>query len=117
MTDKNRPMTDAEIVAEYRQAKAPMKQIGILADQNLCSKRDIVAVLQSAGCDVPKNYQKLPKVETPEEPARPAQLLNLDNAALDAIKAMLPVEGCTSEEALNYVVKVHAILEFLEVMR
>ena len=32
-------MTPGEIVTEYRQAKNRMKQISILADQNLCIPR------------------------------------------------------------------------------
>jgi len=35
-------MTKDQIIMEYKQAKAPMKQIAILADQNLCKKKEIV---------------------------------------------------------------------------
>ena len=49
-------MTAGEIAAEYRQAKQPLKQIGILADLNCCSKREIVEILRSEGCELPKNY-------------------------------------------------------------
>ena len=47
-------MSNDEIVTEYRQAKAPQKQIGILADLNRCSKQEIVAVLAAAGVELPK---------------------------------------------------------------
>lgn len=57
-------MTNAEIVAEYRQAAAPLKQISILADENMCARSDIVEILREAGCELPKIY--LPKKKTPE---------------------------------------------------
>lgn len=53
-------MSNAEIVAEYRQAKTPMKQIGILADQNQCSKKEIVKILLEAGETVPQNFLSKP---------------------------------------------------------
>ena len=53
-------MTNEEIVREYRQAKAPMKQIGILADENQCTKKEIVAILLEAGETVPKNFLNKP---------------------------------------------------------
>lgn len=49
-------MTNEEIVREYRQAKTPMKQIGILANLNQCSKKDIVKILLEAGETVPQNF-------------------------------------------------------------
>lgn len=51
-------MSNADIVREYKAAKTPMKQIGILADQNLCKKKDIVEILMKEGCEVPKFYTK-----------------------------------------------------------
>ena len=42
-------MTDAEICKEYREAKRPKQQIGILADLNECTRRDIVKVLVARG--------------------------------------------------------------------
>ena len=50
-------MTNEEIIREYREAKSPTKQIGILADQNQCSRKDILAILQEAGCEVPGWYR------------------------------------------------------------
>ena len=58
-------MTNEEIIRDYKQAAAPMKQIGILADLNQCSRQDIVKILREAGCELPKLYDKK-KVETPE---------------------------------------------------
>ena len=58
-------MTDNEIINEYRLAKAKQKQIGILADLNVCSKREIVDVLARAGEKLPGNFgpRQKPKVE------------------------------------------------------
>ena len=56
-------MTNEEIIRDYREAKAPMKQIGILADMNCCTRKEIVAILVDAGLKVPKLYQKRPNAE------------------------------------------------------
>ncbi len=58
-------MTPEEIVREYREAKSPMKQIGILADENACTKREIVRILLEAGEEVPGQF-----LRKKEEPAR-----------------------------------------------
>lgn len=52
-------MTNEElaIVREYKAAKQPLKQIGILAELNECSKEEIVRILREAGCDLPKQYR------------------------------------------------------------
>lgn len=52
-------MTKEEILREYRGAKQPMKQIGILADENACAKQEIVKILLEAGETVPPQF--LPK--------------------------------------------------------
>ena len=44
-------MTANEILRDYRAAKSPMKQIGILADVNCCEKRDIVNILLEHAID------------------------------------------------------------------
>jgi hypothetical protein len=46
-------MTNEEIIREYREAKTPLKQIGILADENQCSRGKIVEILRAAGMDLP----------------------------------------------------------------
>lgn len=60
-------MTNEEIVREYRQAAHPARQIGILADQNECKKKDIVEILCEAGCKLPGYYDK----KQPKAPAEP----------------------------------------------
>lgn len=110
-------MTNDDIVKEYLEAKNRMAQIGILADQNLCKKKDIVAVLMEAGVDVPKQF--LPKKAAPEAPAVAAPATpyfteSLRLAAMETIEKMLPSEECSGGEALTFISKVHAILGFME---
>ncbi len=54
-------MTDQEIVREYREAKTPLKQIGILADENQCSRGKIVDILRAAGAELPAVYREKAK--------------------------------------------------------
>ena len=87
MPDTNkdpRPMTDGEIVAEYKQAKSPMKQIAILADLNCCTKKEIVQVLLDAGCSVPGQY--LPKAKK-DEVAKIAQTEKTKSDKVSAFSA------------------------------
>lgn len=110
-------MTHDDIVKEYLEAKVPMKQIAILADQNLCKKKEIVAILLEAGCDVPKQY--LPKEKkaeaapdpTPQETPFEEQM---KLAALEAIERMLPEEDCSGGEAITFISKIHAIIGFMK---
>ena len=54
-------MSNAEIASLYRQAKTPLKEIGVLADLNTCSRNEIVEILRSEGCELPGNYSQKPK--------------------------------------------------------
>lgn len=58
-------MTNEElaIVREYKAAKQPLKQIGLLADLHECSKDEIVRILREAGCELPKQYSRIVKRE------------------------------------------------------
>lgn len=67
-------MTNEEIVRDYRVAKNRTKQIGILADVNMCSKREIVEILLEMGEEVPGNFLSkgkkkaaVPEEEEPEQ--------------------------------------------------
>lgn len=99
-------MTDEEIIREYRQAKQPLKQIGILAEENLCDKKEIVAILRAAGCNLPQQYdQARHKVKKqPDEEANPAaepsgpQVRDHYTQACDAIFRMM--ETADSHERL-----------------
>ena len=71
-------MTENEIVKSYKQATKKVQQIGILADLNLCSKKEIRAILESHGCEVPhygnrytkpKEATKQTKSKKPEQPS------------------------------------------------
>ena len=57
-------MTNEEICREYRQAKRPKRQIGILADLNEVPRRDIVKILMAAG-EI-KEAPKTAKILMPE---------------------------------------------------
>ena len=59
-------MTKEEILQEYREAKYPMKQIGILADENQCSRREIADLLLAAGAELAPQYMKK---KLPQPPA------------------------------------------------
>ena len=61
-------MTDEEICRDYRAAAAPLKQIGILADLNQCSKERIKQILIKGGCELPGNMRPKPKKEKKDEP-------------------------------------------------
>lgn len=103
-------MTDEEICREYRQAKTPLKQIRILADENGCTKREIAEILREAGEELPAQFVKgppRPNAETERKaledaglilptPVRDAEILlpGLDAgrvalAAVDAIARLL----------------------------
>lgn len=49
MSARKYPMTADEIVTSYRQAKNPQLQIGVLADLNVCSRKEIKELLTAAG--------------------------------------------------------------------
>jgi len=69
-------MTENEIVKSYKQATKKVQQIGILADLNLCSKKEIRAILESHGCEVPhygNRYTKPKEATKPTKPKKPEQ--------------------------------------------
>lgn len=80
MNWRDKPMTEAEICREYREAKNQRAQVEILADLNLCSKNEILKVLMVNGQDV-----------TPAGPRKPGsggdKILDLMYSTLDEIEA------------------------------
>nr|DAF86402.1 MAG TPA: HOMEOBOX PROTEIN PAX-6/DNA COMPLEX, PAIRED DOMAIN, TRANSCRIPTION, PROTEIN-DNA.5A [Myoviridae sp. ctpvf97] len=58
MAEKKLPMGAKEIVASYRTAKNPKAQIGVLADLNGCSKKEIEEVLVQLGAMKPAERKK-----------------------------------------------------------
>lgn len=85
-------MTNEEltIVREYKAAKQPLKQIGILADLNGVDKSEIVRILREAGCELPKQYapkavkDALVKQEKTELPIYKIAIGVIDNLCADA---------------------------------
>lgn len=51
-------MSNTDIAKEYRTAKSPRAQIGVLAELNACSRQEIADILIAQGETVPKYYQK-----------------------------------------------------------
>lgn len=49
-------MDDGEIIREYKQAKNRMKEVGILADLNCVSKKEMAHWLRDHNQEVPKNF-------------------------------------------------------------
>lgn len=76
-------MTDEHIVRDYRQAASKLKQIGILADQNLCGKEEIKRILVEAGEKLPGNCRP-PKTDA----AAPVEVMD-QHAKADAGKPRL----------------------------
>lgn len=99
-------MSNADIVADYRQAKTPMKQIAILADMNQCDRKEIIEILREAGCELPKQYQKKPKEAPPTEET--AETLE---SVVKAVKEGLSSEDDTIEarEALPIIIRSAAV--------
>ena len=77
------PMSEQEIVNEYKAAKKPQTQIAILADQNSCDKKTIVNILELNGCELPGNFRRKKK-ETPEQNA--AEATDFAKVQLDPAK-------------------------------
>lgn len=58
MAERKLPMGAKEIVASYRTAKNPKAQIGVLADLNGCSEKEIEEVLVQLGAMEPAERKK-----------------------------------------------------------
>lgn len=86
-------MTNEEIARDYKASAKPLKQIGILADLNECSKDEIVRILREAGCDLPKQYapkkEAHAKREKTELPIYKIAIGVIDNLCADAAEEHL----------------------------
>lgn len=127
-------MSNEEIVREYRQAKAPMKQIWILADENQCTKKEIVAILLEAGETVPKNFLNKPPAPKEAEddeadygPILPAPAAasakaelyagQVAMAAVDAIARLLKkLDADDESDCWNFVAGVRGVLMLAHVL-
>ncbi len=90
-------MTNEEICRDYRQAKAPTKQIQILADLNGCKKEQIKRILVDGGEKLPGNMMPKPKAapkalpvpdETATAPMKPELVNRSDKAAVMAMRIL-----------------------------
>ncbi len=120
------PMSEQEIVKEYKEAASPRAQIAILADQNSCDKKTIVNILVAAGCEVPAYYKKkaaeIPdqvniEVKTQTEPEKKEPLpitVQIQLAALRAINNMVPEDFGDERGRAIFAERVAGILEFVK---
>ena len=94
-------MTAEEICREYRTAKAPTKQIGILAELNACTKDEIKRVLIQHGeklpgnCTAPGQKKEAPQVgvETPALKKRSDLTKRIERIAADLIQERCGIRG------------------------
>ena len=82
-------MSNLEIASTYRQAKQPLKQIGILADLNGVSRKEIAEILRSEGCELPARYQE-------KDPSQAAEAASSPQGASQGAAAQ---DAGTSQEA------------------
>lgn len=62
--EKERCMTDGEIVTSYKQAKFPRRQITILSQLNCMKRQEIKEILIKAGCDLKQTPKKRPSSDS-----------------------------------------------------
>lgn len=94
-------MTTSEIVREYHDAKKPMNQIQILADQNGCTRKEIARILIEAGESVPTIFtgQTKAKKRTParkesfELKTEQPPLIKQETTVADLIAVLSTVPG------------------------
>ena len=51
-------MTDSEILRDYNEAKNKSKHVGVLADLNGCSRKEMAAYLTQLGAEVPERSRR-----------------------------------------------------------
>lgn len=91
-------MSNLEIASTYRQAAKPLKQIGILAELNGVSRKEIAEILREQGCELPARYQEKREADTSSvtadaaphspqgegmEPTPPRDIMRLANLAYE----------------------------------
>ena len=83
-------MTKEEIIRDYKAAKAPSKQIAILAELNQCDREKIKQILVEGGCELPGNCVGTktkskgvplagPPAKNDDNPQKPAKLPGAKN--------------------------------------
>lgn len=92
-------MTPEEICRDYRAAKVPTKQIGILAELNQCSKERIKQILVAGGCELPGNMR--PKPKKAAEPTTEPETETVPMSEVVAVRDALPL--LVGESALKII--------------
>lgn len=95
-------MTEEEIRCNYNQAADKKKQIGILAELNLCSKGDIERVVLD-GMDVLPVHQRKPRKLVPAETQEKIAREHLEDGV--PVKDLAVKYDLTTTSVLNYVKK------------
>lgn len=115
-------MTKDEIVADYKQAKQPMKQIGILAELNGVKRDKIVEILREAGVELPGNYNKKPKEKVAEldtQAAPPIQVRDVPTiyeSALRTIEKLYELACIEPTDASSFMNQVRGVLTLVAEM-
>lgn len=88
----NNAMTNEEICRDYRLAKQKVKQIGILADLNECTKKQIVEILKAGGEELPYIYQPhtQPRKQTTDAPPEAPEAPEMDDNETVSVREVLP---------------------------
>lgn len=114
-------MTKDEIVADYKQAKQPMKQIGILAELNGVKRDEIVEILRKAGAELPGNYNKkkpeekqLDTQSTPQIQVR--DVPTIYESALRTIEKLYELACIESADASSFMNQVRGVLTLVAEM-
>ncbi len=84
-------MTNSEIVMRYRQAKKKTEQIGILAELNRCSNKEIVEILVDGGIKPTAFNRNRGKILDTKEPIRkkePKKPTTVSSEAITVEKAI-----------------------------
>ena len=101
-------MTNEEICRDYRAAKAPTKQIQILAELNQCGKDKIKQILIEGGEKLPGNMMPKPKAMTkPVTELTPKQApvaakADIGTAAMEAIRARIIKSNLSDEDMIAF---------------
>lgn len=61
-------MDETEILIDYKDAKNKFQQVGILAEQNCCSKKEMAQWLKDHGQDVDGRFFSVGRTKTTKEP-------------------------------------------------
>lgn len=111
-------MTNEEICRDYRAAKAPQKQIGILAELNQCDKERIKCILIEGGEKLPGNMtpKKRPAIEVATEPTK-AEPERMEVLAPEALRLRATAARCIRARILRSTLDDEDMMPFAEFCR